>query len=170
MAGETFKQEREGLRQIQPLEVKIVEGGGGGPEVVGIKDIIGEQINPAREDGNLALIKTDTSNLDVPLSTRAPKPSHISVSQSLTADQNTSGLTLSLDLDGRKSFSVLIDLPNDDSAEAWIYTSDDNVDFDILDIVSFKRKYFGCYNTNFRYTKVEVPTTGIQIKAKLTAI
>jgi len=37
-------------------------------EAVGLKNIAGTQINPAKEDGNLALIKTKTDNLDIALS------------------------------------------------------------------------------------------------------
>ena len=38
-------------------------------DAVGLKNIAGTQINPAKEDGNLAFIKARTDNLDIALST-----------------------------------------------------------------------------------------------------
>jgi len=64
------------------LKVAIMEGGGGGGfEVVGIKDTSDIRINPAKEDGNLASIKSNTDKLDANLSTRATEATLSQVKQ-----------------------------------------------------------------------------------------
>jgi len=56
---------------------------------VGIKDTTGTQINPAKEDGNLASIKTNTDNLDVLLSTRASESTLSSLNSKDFATETT---------------------------------------------------------------------------------
>lgn len=57
-------------------------------DVIGLKNIEGAQINPAKEDGNLALIKAKTDNLDVALSAIKTGTDRIPLSPSTEATLN----------------------------------------------------------------------------------
>lgn len=91
------------------------------------------------------------------------------VEKSITAGQNTNGLEAILDLENRREFSIYVDLPNDDSSELWIYLSNDGVNWEVFKATSFKRRYFKVFKTLFRYVRVYIPRTEIDIKIKIGA-
>jgi hypothetical protein len=64
-------------------------GTGGGYETVWLKNIAGSQVNPATEDGNLALIKAKTDNLDTALSGIKAGTDKIIAAPATSAKQDT---------------------------------------------------------------------------------
>jgi len=94
---------------------------------------------------------------------------NISVSKKLTAEENTSGLTLSLDLNGRDKFSVIVENPGY-ANEVFVYHSIDNINFKVLDVFSFMDRTFKSYQTNLRYVKVEARRTEIPVEMILSSV
>lgn len=122
--------------------------------VVKLSDIAHNLINPAKEDGNLAVLAENTKN--------------ISVSKDVPDYENTEGVTLSLDLKGRKNFSVMVDLA-DKGGRVQIYYSDDGLIWIPFEGETFKNCYIKNFQCNFKKVMLKVFPPNISVKAILSA-
>ena len=91
-----------------------------------------------------------------------------SVDAFIPAEENTNGLSVTMDLRGKNEFSIYIELEEDNGSEVRIYQSHNGIDFFLFKVFSMKGRYTNNFKTNFRYIKVDVLQTQISIRIVIT--
>ncbi|MHA1642260.1 MAG: hypothetical protein ACTSVX_05965 [Promethearchaeota archaeon] len=86
---------------------------------------------------------------------------------SVKAANNNSGLSVTLDTEGRNILEGYVTVSN--TATIKVYGSIDNENWRLTDTTSTNNTKHLYYFNAFRFVKIEVPTTGIDITIEITA-
>lgn len=94
----------------------------------------------------------------------------VSASGTVTAANNTTGLTVTLDTNSRPYFSVTYDVGG--AATIYVERSNDNTNWKLYDTITLTSAASGSEDYPFntvRYVRVRCPTTGINITLEVSA-
>jgi len=109
------------------------------------------------------------SNLDVALSTLVNKFTNVSTYGSIASGDNTAGFSVSLEVAHRAHVEVWVKLGG--AGDIKVYGSRNGSDWRLVDSDSLSAagEWHKGYLNAYKYIKVEVPTTGIDVEIEITA-